>query len=183
MHQNIFSCHLNRCLGERQSFAARQRERLASSFESVEAARKRRNCEIEEERSGKRQKKNHSGNFDTMAWDKEALKKEVESKKDGEKINWSEVARRYHVTNKRGEIARNGGEIVQEWLVNQGVNIHRFNPKELPNKLRVRRKKKIGQGGEISIPVPETNNELKEKLKMKITSGEYTVGKLIVQGR
>ena len=109
-----------------------------------------------------------------------STEKEVESKKDGEKINWSEVARRYHVTNKRGEIARNGGQIVQEWLVNQGVNIHLFNPKELPNKLRVRRKKKIGQGGEISIPVPETNNELKEKLKMKITSGEYTVGELIV---
>ena len=65
--------------------------------------------------------------------------------------------------------------------MNRAVNIHRFNPKELPNKLRVRRKKKRGQGGEISIPVPETNNELKEKLKMKITSGEYTVGELIVQ--
>lgn len=67
-----------------------------------------------------------------------STEKEVESKKYGEKINWSEVARRYHVTNKRGEIARNGGEIVQEWLVNQGVNIHCFNPKELPNKFRVR---------------------------------------------
>ena len=145
----------------------------------MEAARKRRNCEIEEERSGKRQKKNHSGNFDRMTWDKEALKKEVESKKDGEKINWSEVARRYHVTNKRGEIARNGGQIVQEWLVNQGVNIHRFNL-QMPNKLRARRKKKRGQGGEITIPVPETNDELKEKLKLKITSGEYTVGELIV---
>lgn len=84
-------------------------ERHSSSFESVEAARKRQNCEIEEERSGKRKKKTHSGNFDRMTWDKEALKKEVESKKDGEKINWSELARRYHVTNKRGEIARNGG--------------------------------------------------------------------------
>jgi len=167
-------------LGERQSFAARQQERLASSFESVKAARKRRNCEIEKKRSGKRQKKTHSGNFDRTTWDKETLKKEIESKKDGEKISWSEVARRYHVTNNRGEIARNGGQIVQEWLVNQGVNIHRFNPQGLPNKLRARRRKKRGQGGEISIPVPETNDELKEKLKMKITSGEYTLGELIV---
>ena len=89
---------------ERQSFAARQRERLASSFESVEATRKRQNCEIEEERSGKRKKKTHSGNFDRMTWEKETLKKEVEGKKDGEKINWSELARQYHVTNKTGEI-------------------------------------------------------------------------------
>jgi len=78
----------------------------------VEAARKRRICEIEEERSGKRQKKNHSGNSDRTTWDKEALKKEVESKKDGEKINWTEVIHRYYVTNKRGEMARNGKQIV-----------------------------------------------------------------------
>ena len=102
------------------------------------------------------------------------------SKKDGEKINCSEVAHRYHVTNKRGEIAKSGGQIVQEWLVNQGMNIHCFNPHGFPNKLRARQKKKRGQGGEISIPVPETNDELKEKLKMKITSGEYTVGEFIV---
>jgi len=134
-------------LGEQQSFAARQQKRLASSFESVEAARKRQNCEIEEERSGKREK-THSGNFDRMTWDKETLKKEVESKKDGEKINWSELACRYHVTNKRREIAKNGGQIVQEWLLNQGVNIHRFNPQRLPNKLRARRKKKRGKKAE-----------------------------------
>ena len=52
--------------------------------------------------------------IDRMTWDKETLKNEVESKKDGEKINWSELARRYHVTNKRGEIARNSGQIVHE---------------------------------------------------------------------
>ena len=56
--------------------------------------------------------------------------------------------------------------------MNQGVNIHRFNPQGFPSKSRARRKKKRRQGGEISIPVPETNDELKEKLKMKITSGE-----------
>ena len=147
----------------------------------MEAARKRKSNEFEEETSGKRKKKNHAGNFDRMLWDKDALKKEIESKKDGEKINWSEIARRYNVTNKKGEIAKNGGQIVQEWLVNEGVNIHRFKiPQEDSTKLRVRRKKKRGQGGEISIPVPETNDELKEKLKVKMASGEYTVGELIV---
>ena len=99
------------------------------------AARKRRKCEIEEEISGKRQKKNHSGNFERMLWDKEALKKEIQSKQDGEKINWSEIARQYKVTNKRGEIAKNGGQIVQEWLVNEGVNIQRFKPQGFPSKI------------------------------------------------
>jgi len=39
-------------------------------------------------------------------WNKDALKKEIEGKKDGEKINWSEIARRYNVTNKRGRLPR-----------------------------------------------------------------------------
>ena len=134
-----------------------------------------------EEKSGKSKRKNHAGNFDRMLWDKDALKKEIESKMDGEKVNWSEIARIYNVTNKKGEIAKNGGQIVQEWLVNEGVNIHRFKKlQEVSTKPRVRRKKKRGQGGEISIPFRETNDELKEKLKLKKASGEYTVGELIV---
>ena len=48
---------------------------------------------------------------------------------------------------------------------------------------RVRRRKKRGLGGEISIPVPETNQDIKEKLRLKIASGEYTVGELIVPRR
>jgi len=64
------------------------------------------------------------------------------------------------------------------------VNIHRFKkPQEVSTKLRLRRKKKRGQGGEISIPVPETNDELKEELKVKMACSEYTVGELIVLRR
>ena len=54
-----------------------------------------------------------------------------------------------------------------------------FQPSRIAKQVE-KTKKKRGQGGEISIPVPETNDELKEKLKMKIASGEYTVGELIV---
>lgn len=55
-----------------------------------------------------------------------------------------------------------------------------FQPSRIAKQVKSKTKKKRGQGGEISIPVPETNDELKEKLKMKIASGEYTVGELIV---
>ena len=43
-----------------------------------------------------------------------------------------------------------------------------------------RRKKLKGLGGEISLPTPETNEGLKQKLKLKIQQGEFTVGELIV---
>lgn len=42
------------------------------------------------------------------------------------KVNWSELAGRYKIKNKKGEIAKNGGQIAQEWLISQGVNLHRF---------------------------------------------------------
>ena len=156
---------------------------MSSSFETTGAAKKRKldHETSDEGTAGKRQRKNHCGNFNRMTWDKEALKREVETYKDGDKVNWSELARRYNVTNRKGEIAKNGGQIVQDWLVSQGVNLHRFKkPQEISKKQRVRRKKKRGQGGEISIPVPETNAKLQEQLKLKILSGEYTVGELIV---
>lgn len=61
-----------------------------------------------------------------MTWDKNALKLEVEVYADETKVNWSELSRRYQITNKKGQIAKNGDQIAQEWLISQGVNLHRF---------------------------------------------------------
>lgn len=71
-------------------------------------------------------RKRHAGNFDTIAWNKNGLELEVEGYKDGTKVNWSELARRYEIKNKKGEIAEHGGQIAQEWLISQGVNLHGF---------------------------------------------------------
>ena len=114
-----------------------------------------------------------------MTWDKNALKLEVEGYADETKVNWSELARRYQITNKKGQIAKNGGQIAQEWLISQGVNLHRFKC-SAEDERQPRRKKLKGLGGEISIPTPETNDNLREKLKLKIQQGEFTVGELIV---
>ena len=108
--------------------------------------------------------KRHAGNFDAMTWDKNALKLEVEGYADETKVNW---------------FAKNGGQIAQEWLISQGVNLHRFKC-SAEDERQPRRKKLKGLGGEISIPTPETNDNLREKLKLKIQQGEFTVGELIV---
>ena len=85
-------------------------------------------------------------------WDKEALKLEVERYPEGEIINWSDLARRYNVKNKKGEIAKNGGQIVQDWLISQGVNIHQYRRLAgYPNgERRTRRKKIRGAGGTVN---------------------------------
>jgi len=71
-------------------------------------------------------RKRHAGNYDAMTWNKNRLKLEVEGYKDDTKVNWSELAKRYEMKNNEGEIAKNGGQIAQEWLISQGVNLDRF---------------------------------------------------------
>jgi hypothetical protein len=46
---------------------------------------------------------------------------EVNGYTNGTVINWSELARRYEMKNKNGELAKNGGQIVQEHINSQGV--------------------------------------------------------------
>lgn len=55
-----------------------------------------------------------------MDWDKEKLKQDIEELPDDYKINYSELARQYHVCESTGKTTANGGQIVKEWLLSQG---------------------------------------------------------------
>lgn len=169
-----------RCLGNRQSFASRQRERLSATFESKKCAKERRKNVIAQEKAGTRNKKNHSGNIENMidGIDKDHLINEINSYAEGTIINWSDLARRYNVSNKKGIPAKNGGQMIQDFLVNQGINVTKFK-KPIAHD-RVRRQKLRGKGGEISLPTAETNESLKKTLKAKIMKGEICVGEMIV---
>jgi hypothetical protein len=95
-------------------------------------------------------KRDHTGNINSMNWDKEKLKQEVEGYEDGVKVNWSSLARQYGIKTKSGNYAKNGGQIAQQYLVNEGVNVHRFKRQhedQSNKKNRIRRKKLRGLGG------------------------------------
>ena len=77
----------------------------------------------------------------------------------------------------RGSPAKNGGQIVQDYLTSQGIDCNKFKPTTNP---RIRRRKLRGKGGEISIPSPETNDSLKQTIKAKIMNGEICIGEMIV---
>ena len=53
------------------------------------------------------------------------------SYEDGKVVNWSELARRFNVTNGKDEIACNGGQIIKEWLKMEGVDVTRFKSGEV----------------------------------------------------
>ena len=44
----------------------------------------------------------------------------------------------------------------------------------------VRKKLKRSAGGEITVPCPETNKSVQDKLEQKVVSGGISVGELIV---
>ena len=88
----------------------------------------------------KQRGKKHTGKFDTIAWDEEALKAAAESYiNDDKDINRRELARKHHVTTK------NGGQIIKEYLKSEGFDVNLFKKKS-PDRTgtapRVRRKKK-----------------------------------------
>lgn len=115
------------------------------SFESRKAAEER-NAKIQKQQK----KKDHTGNINAMNWDKEGLKMEVESYSDDVQVNWSSLARRFGVKNKKGEYSGNGGQILKQYLTSEGVNVAKFKRKndEQENKeKRIRRKKLRGLGG------------------------------------
>ena len=95
-------------------------------FESKAAARERTQKQMEDKNSGHKKSKKHVGDFTKVTWDKGGLLKEVKAYPDGHQVNWSELARRYQMTNKAGKIASNRGQTAQEFVISKGENIHRF---------------------------------------------------------
>ena len=95
------------------------------SFESKEEAAERTR---QQKREG--EQKSPVGKFANMEWDKEGMKDEVNGYADETLVNWSELARRFQIKNKSGELAQNGGQNAMEWLKSEGVNVKRFRKKD-----------------------------------------------------
>ncbi len=94
--------------------AAAQRSRLAMVFESKEASRQRNMINTTTK------KRSPVGKLDNKIFEREKLKEEVESYPNGMVVNWSDLARRHNIQNTKGELAKNGGQIAQEWFKVRG---------------------------------------------------------------
>ena len=70
---------------------------------------KSREITSDHEATAAKKNKCRMGNIDAVTWYKNALKLEVETYEYGTNINWSELARRYEITNMKGQIAKNCG--------------------------------------------------------------------------
>lgn len=176
-----FSYDHNRCYGGGHSLRGWQRDRLATSFETKESAKKRTeqlNCQPAQ----KKAKKNHVGKFEASNWDKENLLEEVRGYEDGKVVSWRALATRYNVCNNKGVLANNGGQMVKEYVISQDLDITKFrtSSQHIGDQEIVRKRKRRSVGGEISIPTEPTPAKLRQMLAEKLSSGEYTIGEMIV---
>ena len=62
---------------------------------------------------------------------------------------------------------RLGNMVVEEYLENQGVDLKHFQQLRRSKPLPRRRLNQM-VGGDITVPVPRTNKEIKETLKVKL---------------
>ena len=93
---------------------------------------------------------------------------------------WTSRHWKYNIRNKRGAGAKNGGQIVKDWLVSQGTDVNQFNTEDKQREKQPRRRKPCGVGGEIAVPSAKTNDAMKDALRANIENGQYTVVELIV---
>ena len=61
-----------------------------------------------------------------MNFNKAGLLHEVESYNDTTAINYSDLARKYNVLNSKGKPAKNGGQIIKEYLKEQNRCLNQF---------------------------------------------------------
>ena len=140
---------------------------------------KKREITSEHEVTAAKKKKCRLGTIEAVTWYK---KLEVDTYEYETKINWSALARKYKITNMQGQVAKNGGQIAQEWLISEGVNLHQFKRPSTADR-QPRRRKLKGLGGEISLPTPETTDKIKERLQRKILKGKLRLGRSQFHGR
>ena len=130
-------------------------------------------------------KRKPCGPIENMNFDKTNLLQEVQSYNEGSTINYSSLAKKYNICNKAGQPAKNGGQIVKEFLKEQQVNVNmfRYNGKgrhtcNTDTKRFPKWKIKVQRG--YSVPCDESVIKAKKRLQKDIEDGKYCLGKAIV---
>ncbi|CAH1264059.1 Hypp2835 [Branchiostoma lanceolatum] len=168
--------------GTRESDAKYEERRLALNYETTESAKKRARENLAKETTGKLKKRRRVGGAKKWGtWDWESIKQEVASWPNGKEVSWRAYAKEKGVHNKKGEPARNGGQIIQDWLIGEGMNIHRFKTAAATTPRHRRSKKRIQYAeSDVCMPVPRSAKKMRQSLSTMIADGEIPIGERIV---
>ena len=78
---------------------------------------------------------------------------------------------KYEMKNGSGSFPGNGGQVVKEFLIENGVDISQFDYTS-----RTRRFKRKIQVTDIAMPCDPTNKSVKNELKRLVGEGKYSLG-------
>lgn len=98
---------------------------------------------------------------------------------EGQIVNWTEKAKKYHLRI-NGKFPLNGGQVMAQYAKENAINIASFNStiRSVQHGKRVRRfKKKVI--GNVSVPTPRSGLRLKEEMRRKLSSGEIYIGEKV----
>ena len=158
---------VTRCYGMRTSLKKRNESRMLLSYETKESASERLTPT----------NKSHTVNYDNVTWNKKHLLDKVKkSIKENELINWNEIGSRFDIKKNNNELAKNIGQIAQEFVRNKGIDVESITRKRKNQNQIIRRCKRRIQGTEFSFPTETTNNVLRQHIQSKIDGGEYDLG-------
>ena len=141
-------------LAEGESLSSYNRKRLALSFQDPAPQAKR--------------KKSLSSSEQNLRGDVDGAMDELKTLSEGERINWSAMARKYHIPQK------NGGKILKDTAEERGIDISKLD--QLIVTPHQRKCKKCLLRGEISTPSLPTKGEILDKKMRLVESGELTIG-------
>ena len=171
---------VTRVFGTEISLAKRNKVRLLESFETIPECNERTYRNFQKIQEGKKRKKDHIGN-NTNTWDKQGCLAMVQAYGMCDAINFSSLARTFGVKDGDGNVPKNGGQIVKQYLEDNAIELGNFNYRGKNDGVKCRRKKRKIGGTEVSIPSDITNAEVQKQLINKINEGVYSIGKRIVQ--
>lgn len=81
-------------------------------------------------KSGTRKTEQHTGNLENYVFEKEAFQKYTMALPSDSKVSWRELSVKFNLSNKKGAIPPNGGQVLAEFAKTLGVNVHQFNPEQ-----------------------------------------------------
>ncbi|CAH1248619.1 Hypp8311 [Branchiostoma lanceolatum] len=168
--------------GNGESLNKRKSRRIAEEFETRQEAEERTKERKEKEVKGAIKPKDRLGHFDSFAdFDREGLKNKVMDWEENSEVNWTQLAVKYNIKGKDGELPGNAGQLVKLWLQSQGVDTERFKGSTTCTGDRIRRARlRIGTDPKITMPTTRTEAQMRKELRLCIREGEVNIGDFIV---
>ena len=190
INQTWKSTSVLRNFGGDVSLSCLNRLRMVQQFETISDAAERTQNNKEDIEAGRKRRRNPIGNLANYEWESEECLSYVNNLDDGALLNFSDLARTFGLKDNDAYGKDNKNQVVKQFLVNNGINIDRFNyhKKMDYDQFHIRRKKlKLkNTGGNVSVPTDPCLDDIKRNLHRDILDGKYEMylssfGKVLLQ--